>query len=132
NGHGADRRRGTADQQYRAPAPAAELVAVAPGRELRPLRRAHTHQLQPLAEPRESDVVRGDTHPRVAEGPLAGLDGLPARVERTQVPTLATATDHPEPALGTIERQAAAHRKLLDGLVAAQGLVTEDAGLEHL
>ena len=50
-----------------APAAPAELVAVAPRRHLRTLRRADAHELEPFAQPREPDVVGRDAQPRVAE-----------------------------------------------------------------
>jgi hypothetical protein len=89
-------------------------------RELGAERRPHAHQLQPLAQLREADVVGGDAHARGAEEPLALLDGLPPFLDRREVPPLARAADHPEPSLARVERHAAADRELLEHLVAVR------------
>src|SRR5690606_16041435 len=106
--------------QHRPPAPPAELVAVAPGRELGPERRADAYQFHPLEQPREPDVLRRDAHARAAEQPLAVLDRLPALLERREVPALALAAHDPEPALRAVERDAPADREVLEHLVRAE------------
>ena len=74
----------------RAAPPGAHLRAVAPSRQLRPLRAPHADQLRPLPHPSQPHVLRGHAQPRVAEAPLALLQRLPAPLERRQVPTAGT------------------------------------------
>ena len=59
-------------------AAAAELIAVAPGRELGPERISDAHELQPLEQASEPDVLAGDALARLAKAALAVLDRLPA------------------------------------------------------
>src|ERR1035437_9651928 len=108
-----------------------ELIPIPPRRHLRPLRIAHPHERRPFFQPRKADVVRRHPQPRVAKQPLAFFNGLPSLLERREIPSLARAAHHPQPALRGVEREATANRKVLDGLVAAEAGMTEDAGGVH-
>ena len=79
-----------------APAPTAELVAVAPGGELGTEGLADADQFEAFGVPGQADVLGGGADPRRAEEPFAGLDGLPALFEGREVPALTAAADHPE------------------------------------
>src|SRR5262249_42207219 len=76
----------------------AELVAVAPGRELGTLRLTDAHERRAVGHLREPDVVGRDAFPRVSIELLGLFDRLPAFVEGREVPALAAAAHHPQPA----------------------------------
>src|SRR5205823_973122 len=109
--HGAERRHPGAGNEHLAAAAPAELVAVAPRRELGTQRLADPDQDRAVAELRHSDVFRGDPATRDAVDLFRLLDRLPALLERGEVPSLAVGADHPEAALGRIEREPPAYRK---------------------
>jgi hypothetical protein len=98
-------------------AAASELIAVSPGRQLRPLRLADPNERRSFAQPSHADIVSGHAQPAGAKRPFTLLDRLPSFVERHEIPALAYAADHPQPSLGPIEGQTAADGKVLDRLV---------------
>src|ERR1035437_4322253 len=73
------------------PPPPMELIPIPPRRHLRPLRIAHPHERRPLLQSREPDVVRRHSQLRVAKQPLAFFNGLPALLQRREIPSLARA-----------------------------------------
>src|SRR5688500_7645828 len=111
--------------------PATELIAISPGGELRTLRDADAHDLEPLLQPGEADVLGRRPEARVAEAALALLDRLPPLLERREVPPLASTADDPQPSLRRVKRQALPHGKLLDRRVRAERVVAEEARRVH-
>jgi len=112
-------------------AAAAELIAVAPGSEFGAQRLTDTYQLGALPQPRESDLIGGEPHAGAAEESLALLDRFPAIVKGREVPALALAADHPEPAFRGVEGDAPAYAQVLHDGVLAEVTVTEEAAAVH-
>src|SRR5688572_12124579 len=108
--------------------PAAELIAVSPRGHLGTQRGADAHELQPFAQPGQSDVVGGRAQTRLGEQALALLDRLPALLERGEVPPLAGPAHDPEPPLRRVERKATPYWEMLNDLVLAEVRVAEKAG----
>src|SRR5207237_641777 len=83
------------------------------------------------AQPGEPNLVGRDTEPGGAELPLRLLDGLPARLQRREVPALALPADDPQPPPRPVVRETAAHGERFEHLVTAEWLVAEQAGRVH-
>ncbi|MBK9065368.1 MAG: hypothetical protein IPL76_00610 [Gemmatimonadetes bacterium] len=108
-----------------------EGLAVPPRRELRQHRMPDPHQLEPAAQSRQAHLAGADPHRRGAEPALALLDGLPAVVERGQVPPPAAGTDHPEATACRVEGEAPPDGAALDLVIPAQRGIAEEAAWEH-
>jgi hypothetical protein len=111
--------------------PASELGPVSPGGELGSERSPDAHQLEALAQSRESQLPRGHPCSDQAEEPFAVLHHLPALLERREVPAAALPADHPQAALGRIEREAATDGEGFHDLVAAEVAGAEGAVGPH-
>lgn len=121
----------TTCHEQRPRASSAELISAAPRRELGTLRTADSDECQPVAQLRETDVLRGRTAARVGVKFLGFLDGFPALFERRKIPALTGPAHHSEPAARGIERDPLPDGEHLDRLVLAERFVTENAGGEH-
>src|SRR5262249_1737293 len=108
-----------------------ELIAIPPRCELQPPRRSDLHELEPLWQSRNPDVVGRETKPGAGEQTLAGIDRFEPAVERHEIPLLAPATDHPETALHRIECHAASDRQRLEHVVAPQVATAVETGGVH-
>jgi hypothetical protein len=128
---GVDAVRAGARDELRVTPTATELGAVAPRRKLRAKGRPDAHQLEPLTQPRQADVVGGGAQSRPAIETLALVDRLPALLERREIPSPATRTDDPQSALRRVEGEPAADREPLDGLVDAEIGLAEEAVVVH-
>lgn len=127
-----DRGGGPPGDQYVLAPPTPKLIAVAPGRELRPQRRPDAHELRPVRHAREPDIIGRRAQPRAAEQPLGLLDRLPPLFLRRQVPPLAPAAHHPQAALGCVVGEPAPNREVLHRFVPAEVRVAEEARGVHV
>src|SRR5690606_38226636 len=118
------------DQHATSPA-TAELITIPPGCELGTQRRTDPHQLRSVRQSAQADVLGGYALPRRREQPRRLFDGLPPLLERSEVPPLAPATDDPQSALATVEREAPADGKVVQRLVATEVGVAEETGRIH-
>src|SRR4029079_2225461 len=96
-------------------APASELITVAPGRELRPLRRADANERRSVAQLGEANIVGRHALARVPKQLLRRLDRFPPVLERREVPSLATRTYDPQPSFRRVEREPLPDGKGLEG-----------------
>ena len=117
--------------EQRTLATAAELVSVAPRRELRPHGPSDPHELETLRVLRQAHVLRRHANPSVPEEPLAHLHRLPPLLERGEVPALALAADDPETAPLRVEGQPTTHGEVLDHLILTEWAVAEHESLIH-
>src|SRR5580704_7856844 len=85
-------------------ATAPERVHIPPRRELGARRFADVYELEALREARQPDLIGRGPHPRRAILALALLDGLPALLDRRQVPAAALGADDPQSSSRAVER----------------------------
>src|SRR5450759_1867848 len=113
------------------PAAPPELISVTPGRELGPLWFSDAHELEPLIETCQPDLLGRNTKLRVAVRPLALLDGLQALIDGRQIPAFAFPAHHPQASLRGVECEPSPDWKVLDRLVGAERRVAEEARRIH-
>ncbi len=101
-------------------ATAPERIHIAPCRELEPWRLADADELQALREARQADLIGRGPYTRRAILALALLDGLPALLDRRQVPAAAPGADDPQTSVRTVEREPPANGQLFDDLIRAE------------
>src|SRR5215204_5390667 len=128
---GADRADACTGDQHLTAAPPAELIAVAPRRELRAQRLTDANELRAVAKTSETDLIRRRAQPRASIQPLGVLDRLPPFLKWRQVPALACRTDDPQTSLRRVERESAADGEMLDRLVGSERTIAEKTRRVH-
>lgn len=128
---GTDRRETKPHAGELAPSATAELIAVPPGRELRTKGCADPHEIDPVIDPREPNLICCDALFGIPIAALAFLDRLPALLDRSEIPSLAAPAHDPQTPKSGIKSQAPPYGKMLDRLVRTEWVVTEEAGGVH-
>ena len=109
----------------------AEVAPIPPRGELRAKRRADANQLQSVGS-RARPMLLVETRTKVPRyESLALFDRLPALLERREIPAPAVMADDPEPSFVGVEREPTTDRKVLDTLIRAELLRTEQARGVH-
>ena len=112
-------------------APAAELIAIAPRRELGPQRSTDSYELSSFFQASQPDIGSRDAEGRRTKGTFASLDRLPTLFQRREIPPLAAPTHHPQSPLLGVERQPPSDGEVLYGFICAKQRVAENAVRVH-
>ena len=107
--------------------------AVAPGGELRAEWFADAHQVEPMRQRRQPDIVGRHADDRRAVQPLTCFNRFPSFLERGEVPVAAFPADHPQSATCCIEGESASDLERLDlDILPEMGMTEQTRGIHEI